>query len=123
VCSKASCQPLPPIARTAVAVHNGHDPDPVRLIHVNHPVGEGVSQMPAGRRIKQPKTARVPADVVNQPLDFVVEATAQFRLDGGVVARGLSVFLRRPRMKGMWLYRPTIWRIWAETVSLGTRGT
>jgi hypothetical protein len=68
-------EPLPPIARSPFGVRHRHDPDAVRFVEVNHRKREFAGQRAPGRWAEAKEAVRLVADFLDEPIDFVVEAT------------------------------------------------
>src|SRR5271154_1117176 len=117
------CQSVPPIFRLLMAVHDRKDEYGLRLIQINHQIGKLSSEGAADRRAELEEAFRLPANFIYESLDFIVEATAELRVNPGIIFGRLGIFAVCFRMKQMRLHRPTILRICAETSSPGMHRT
>ena len=108
-----------PVTGLPLEVHHCDDPHPLRLIQVDHRVGEDVREVPAGRRIEGPEAIGLTAHVLDHSLDFIVKASAQLWVYASVESGCLRVFLFRLGVKDMPLDRPTILPMRADTSSPG----
>lgn len=75
--------------------------------------------MPAHVAIDPAEAVRCRAGIGDEAFDLVVEASTQRRSDFSVMCGGLAVFCIGLGVEGVRLYRPTIWRMRAETTSPG----
>lgn len=100
-------------------MHDGHDPNTVRLVQVNHRIRELAGQRTLCGRTEPGKPLRLKANFLNEPFDFVVQAAAKFGRDCDVKLDGTEVFFVRSGMKNVGFQRPMILRMRADTSSPG----
>jgi hypothetical protein len=80
-------------------VHDGDDPNDLRLVQKYDGVGKGAAEMPACGRIKSAEAFRVGANLAKQPLQLALETHAKLRRNRGIVTHRPREFFVRLRMQ------------------------
>ena len=110
---------MEPVAGRALEVHHGDDDYALGLIAVNDGVREVFAEKPAGILREEPMTLRRETDFSQAAFDLKVETLTERRIDFGVVAHALRIFVVSLTLKDVGFHSPTILRTFARVTSPG----
>lgn len=99
-------------------LHDGDDPNAVRLIQVNYGLRKPEAEVSSRWRIKLAKALRMRANLGDQTFDFTIKPDSKLRINFGIIANGIRQFFVCLWMKNV-PHSPAIFRARASDSSTG----